>query len=191
MSRLAGLPWALIAFRLALGPILLLAAWRGVSGFWLVAGLGAGILSDIVDGMLARRLRVATEKMRRIDSVADTIFVLFALGCTWVAYSDELLEHGGLLALMLGLNFISYIPAFIKFRRAPAYHAYSAKLSGLALFVAAALLFLTGRAGWWLDAAIWITILSHLDRIAITLLLPEWRTDVAGVWVLPRVQRIK
>jgi len=184
MSRLAWFPWGLLAFRLALGPILLFAAWRDVSGFWLVAGLGAGILSDIVDGMLARRLGVATEKMRRIDSIVDTIFVLFAMGCTWVAYSEVLVEHSGLLALMLGLNFISYIPALIKFRRAPAYHAYSAKLSGLALFAAAALLLLTGLAGWWLDTAIALTILSHLDRIAITLLLPEWRTDVAGVWAI-------
>jgi len=46
------------------------------------------------------------------------------------------------------------------------------------------LLLLSGRAGWWLDAAILITILSHLDRIAITLLLPQWRTDVAGVWAI-------
>ena len=155
-----------------------------MSGLWLAAGLGGGILSDIVDGMLARRLRVATENMRRIDSVVDTIFVLFAMGCTWIAYSEVLLDHGGLLALMLGLNFISYIPALIKFGRFPAFHAYSAKLSGLALFAAAALLLLSGRAGWWLDAAIIITILSHLDRIAITLLLPEWRTDVAGVWAI-------
>jgi CDP-diacylglycerol--glycerol-3-phosphate 3-phosphatidyltransferase len=185
--QLAWLPWTLVAFRLALGPALLLAAARGVNGLLLAAALSAGILSDIVDGVIARRLGSATTRLRRVDSLVDTVFVLCALGAAWIAHASVLAPHLPLLALMLAVNVISYLPAFIKFGRAPAYHAYSAKAAGLALFGAGMLLFATGQAGWLLDAAIIFTILSHLDRIVITLLLPEWRTDVAGIWtLLPR-----
>ncbi len=166
---------------------MLLAAARGVNGLPLTGALGAGILSDIVDGIIARRLGTATQQLRRVDSLVDTSFVLCALAAAWIAHSTALRPLLLLLALMLAINVISYIPAFIKFGRAPAYHAYSAKASGLALFSAGAWLFATGEAGLWLDGAIVFTILSHLDRIAITLLLPEWRTDVAGIWeLLPR-----
>lgn len=178
------LPWSLVVFRFALGPVLVLAAARGVNGSLLAAALGAGILSDILDGVIARRIGAATAGLRRMDSLVDTVFVLCALAAAWVAHHAVLTPHLPLLALMLAMNFISYIPALIKFRRAPAYHAYSAKASGLALFAAGAWLFATGRAGWWLNAAVLFTILSHLDRIAITLLLSEWRTDIAGIWVL-------
>jgi CDP-diacylglycerol--glycerol-3-phosphate 3-phosphatidyltransferase len=184
---LAWPPWALVAFRLLLGPALLLAAARGVNGLLLAAALGAGILSDVADGVMARRLGSATQRLRRVDSLVDTVFVLCALAAAWIAHSAALAPHLPMLALMLAVNVVSYIPAFIKFGRAPAYHAYSAKASGLALFAAGVWLFARGEAGSWLDAAIVFTIPSHLDRIAITLLLPEWRTDVAGIWtLLPR-----
>lgn len=182
--QLAWLPWALVAFRLMLGPALLVAAARGANGLLLAAALGAGILSDILDGIIARRIGRATQRLRRVDSLVDTIFVLCALAAAWLAHHAQLAPHLPLLAFMLALNFISYIPALIKFGRAPAYHAYSAKASGLALFTAGAWLFATGQAGWFLDAAILLTIVSHLDRIVITLLLPQWRTDVNGIWVL-------
>lgn len=183
-GRMRHLPWILVAFRFVLGSALLFAAARNVDGLLLAAALGAGILSDILDGVIARRIGAATTALRRIDSLVDTMFLLCALAAAWIVHKDVLSPHLPLLALMLALNFISYIPALIKFRRAPAYHAYSAKAAGLALFAAGAWLFITGQAGWWLDAAIVFTILSHLDRIAITLLLPEWRTDIAGIWVL-------
>ncbi len=184
--QFAWIPWALVVFRFVLGPALLAAAARGVNGVWLAAALGAGILSDILDGMIARRLGTATTQLRRIDSLVDTVFVLCALAAAWIAHQATLTPHLPLLALMLAFNVVSHIPALIKFGRAPAYHAYSAKASGLALFTAGAWLFATGQAGWWLDAAIVFTIFSHLDRIAITLLLPEWRTDIAGIWALLR-----
>jgi len=184
--QLAWLPWTLVVFRFLLGPALLLAAAHAINGLWLVAALAAGILSDILDGMIARRIGAATSRLRRLDSLVDTVFVLCALSVAWIAHQAALTPHLLLLALMLALNIISYIPALIKFGRAPAYHAYSAKASGLALFAAGAWLFATGQASWWLDAAIALTILSHLDRMAITLLLPEWRTDVPGIWVLLR-----
>lgn len=184
--QLAWLPWTLVAFRFLLGPFLLFAASRGVNGLWLAAALGVGILSDIFDGVIARRVGAATKALRRMDSLVDTVFVLCSLAAAWIAHQAALTPHLPLLALMLALNFISYLPALLKFGRAPAYHAYSAKASGLLLFGAGAWLFATGEAGWLLTAAILLTILSHLDRIVITLLLPEWRTDINGIWVLLR-----
>ena len=178
MSRL---PFALLAFRLLLGPLLLLAASDGQTGWWVVAGLAAGIFSDILDGMLARRLGLASVRLRRVDSLIDSIFFLFVAAAAWAAHSETLLAHGVLAAGMLALWAVSQLPALLKFGKAAAYHAYSAKAAGLALLAAGVRLFGLGQAGWVLDAALWLAILSHLERIAITLALPAWRTDVAWV----------
>jgi CDP-diacylglycerol--glycerol-3-phosphate 3-phosphatidyltransferase len=45
--------------------------------------LVAGFLSDAYDGILARRLGVATESLRRLDSLADTLFYAAALAVAW------------------------------------------------------------------------------------------------------------
>jgi CDP-diacylglycerol--glycerol-3-phosphate 3-phosphatidyltransferase len=179
---MARIPWLLIAFRLLLGPLTVLAALNGVRGFWLAAALGAGIFSDIIDGRLARRIGSFEQRLRIADSWVDTAFFLCMAGTAWVAHGDVLRAHGGMLTLMFGLYALSLIVPYIKFKRMPAYHAYSAKAAGLALLAAGAWLFFTGQGGWVLNAAIGVAILSHLDRLAISFLLPEWRTDVAGFW---------
>jgi phosphatidylglycerophosphate synthase len=49
------IPWAMIVGR-ALGcPLILVAAWRGWSGGWLGAIVVVALVSDIYDGILARR----------------------------------------------------------------------------------------------------------------------------------------
>lgn len=175
------LPWSLIAFRLGMGPLLLLDARDGATGWAFIAGLGVAILSDILDGIMARRAGSATVRLRRLDSLVDSIFFLFVAAAAGVAHGGVLLAHGTLVAAMLALWLLSQLPALIKFGQAAAYHAYSAKAAGLALLAAGVRLFGTGQGGWLLDAALWVAIFSHLDRIAITLLLPGWRTDVSWV----------
>ena len=175
-------PWALMGLRLALGPILLLDALDGVTDLWYVAGLGLAILSDILDGMLARRLGVASVRLRRVDSLVDSLLFLFVAAAAWAAHRAVLLETGWLLWTMLALSLLSQIPALVKFGRAAAYHAYSAKLAGLALLGAGGLLFGWGLGGTLLKVSLGIAILSHIERVVITFLLPEWRTDVAGFW---------
>jgi hypothetical protein len=66
----------------------------------------------------------------------------------------------------------------VKFGRDTSYHAWSARLTGALLFVAATVIFCVGRAGPWLSIALIAGMLSHLDAFAITMILPEWRHDV-------------
>lgn len=175
------MPWSLVILRLILGPALLADASDGHTDLSFVFWLAVAILSDILDGILARRLGVSSQRLRLVDSRVDFVFFFFVAAAAWLAHQQVLLAHGPLLVAMLTLSLLSQLPALIKFGRAPAFHAYSAKISGLALLAAGALLFGYGRGGPLLDAALWIGIISHIERILITLVLPEWHTDV--VWV--------
>ena len=63
------LPFALTLLRLLLGPVALAGALMNVSRWIYLPLLVAGTLSDIFDGILARRLGVATPALRRFDSL--------------------------------------------------------------------------------------------------------------------------
>lgn len=191
MPAPSSLPWSLVALRLALGPILLISALDGQTGLPFVFGLALAILSDILDGIFARRLGVATQRLRRADSLVDSIFFLFVALAAWIAHREVLLAHGPLLAAMLALSLLSQLPALIKFRRAAAFHAYSAKASGLTLLAAGVALFGYGVGGLILDLALWIAILSHLERIAIALILPTWQTDIAWLGTALHLRRVQ
>ena len=175
-------PSLLVVFRLLAGPVLLWLSLDGETGLAVAIGMSAGLLSDIVDGYAARWLNVFTQRLRVWDSRVDFFFFLCLASSAWIAHGQELLPHLRWIMAMLVFYAISLIYPLMKFRRAPAYHAYSAKLAGVVLFLAAFILFLTGEAGATFEIAMAVAILSHFDRIAITYLLPKWKTDVAGFW---------
>ena len=64
------------------GPLLALAVARGPGGA-VAAVLVIGFLSDVYDGVIARRFDAVTPDLRRLDSTADTIFYLAVAICLW------------------------------------------------------------------------------------------------------------
>ena len=178
MSLLRHTPHLLVLLRLVIAIILLVDALDGNVGVPFVLGLVAALLSDIFDGILARRMGVATERLRLADSAVDSILIICIFASLLLTRSEILKTYIGSLALNIGAYILSLMIPLVKFRQLPAYHAYSAKAAGALLFVAVAALFLFGDVSWlmWLALATWF--ISHIDRILITLILPESRTDV-------------
>lgn len=87
-------PFALTTLRLLLGPATLLCALVGIDRWIYLPLLVLGTLSDIVDGMIARRLGVATPALRRYDSVADIIDCVFVLAALWLVRKPPILQSG-------------------------------------------------------------------------------------------------
>jgi CDP-diacylglycerol--glycerol-3-phosphate 3-phosphatidyltransferase len=74
MNRLQrSIPNWLSAIRLVLTPLLLLPALRGERGSFLLLGLLL-VLTDVLDGALARAWRTVSYRGQVLDSVADTVF---------------------------------------------------------------------------------------------------------------------
>jgi CDP-diacylglycerol--glycerol-3-phosphate 3-phosphatidyltransferase len=73
------IPASLVSFRAALGPGIIVMSLFGSSGLVLAACLVLALLSDIFDGVLARRSHIDTENLRRWDTRADTLFYAWSL----------------------------------------------------------------------------------------------------------------
>jgi phosphatidylglycerophosphate synthase len=70
------IPILLIYSRLLIGIIILLLSIIHINNFSSIAiGLfSIGLLTDIFDGIVARKLNISTQKLRRLDSTVDQIF---------------------------------------------------------------------------------------------------------------------
>ena len=177
----ARIPLALTLLRALLAPVVVaLAIW------WpLPAAFGAclliAFLSDYFDGVIARRLGVATPNLRRLDSLADSIFCLAAVIAAWHLHQQVISDHAGALLVLLALEVTRYVFDLLKFRREASYHMWSSKLWGLALFVGFFDLLALGGTGWPVALAIYVGIVADLEGLAISCLLREWRADVPSV----------
>ena len=177
-----GLPLTLTAVRALLGPVVIYLALLGPSGFAFGTCLTVAFLSDVFDGILARRLNVATPSLRRLDSIADTIFYLGAIIAAWRLYPSAITERVAPLLVLGGLELTRYVFDFAKFGREASYHMWSSKLWGVALFIGFFSLLGLGTSGLPVSAAIYIGILADIEGLAISVILREWKTDVPTIF---------
>ena len=138
-------------------------------------------VSDVFDGILARRLNVATPNLRRLDSIADTIFYLSAIFAAWHLHPSAITERLTPLLVLCGLELIRYVFDFEKFGREASYHMWSSKLWGVALFVGFFALLALGITGSPVSVAIYVGIAADLEGLAISIVLREWKTDVPTI----------
>ena len=120
------LPFALTTLRLLLGPIALACALTNFPRWIYLPILIIATLSDIYDGILARRFGVATPALRRYDSITDVIYYLFILALAWILCNAVITQNILLIALILISEIAVIIVCFARFKKYPATHSYLA-----------------------------------------------------------------
>lgn len=169
----------MVGFRALLGPALYVMALRlAAPELWLGAMIAAGLVSDVYDGILARRWQTDTAALRVADSFADTIFYLGVLAAIVQRHWPALHQRLWLLAALLALEALRFAFDWIKYRRMASYHSYAAKVWGLLLAAATIALLCFNRAPWLLTLALVWGILCDLEGLAMSALLPQWTHDV-------------
>ncbi|MEO8779007.1 MAG: CDP-alcohol phosphatidyltransferase family protein [Rhodanobacter sp.] len=171
-------PVLLTGLRAALAPVvvLLAVAWPKPAAFALC--LVVAFVSDILDGVVARRLNMATPALRRLDSAADTVFYAACVFAAWHLYPDAIMQRLGPLGVLALLEVTRYAVDFAKFRREASYHMWSSKLWGIALFAGFFGLLVLGSSGTAVSLAVYVGIIADIEGLAITFVLPQWQSDV-------------
>jgi phosphatidylglycerophosphate synthase len=179
---MSSLPTLLVSLRAALAPLILVAGFRHWPGSWLVMILIVAFLSDVFDGVIARRLGVATERLRLADSVVDIGFYLCVTAACLLGYPEVWRQHRTGILLIAALEAGRWIFDLIKFGRIAAYHMWSSKLWGILLFLGFGEVFARGGPGVLLTAAIVVGIVNEVEGLVVSLVLPWWRHDVPSLW---------
>lgn len=183
------LPLTLTALRAGLAPVVVLLALVAPSKPLLGACLVAAFVSDVLDGVLTRRLGIESPLLRRLDSVADTLFYAAAGIAAWVLHPSAVLDRRVPLAILAGLEVGRYVLDAVKFRREASYHMGSSKAWGVALFAGLFSLLALGRENVLLDVAVYAGIVADLEGVAISLTLRGWRSDVPSIVHALRIRR--
>lgn len=183
------IPWSLVGLRLLLAPVaVLLALYDWPRWVWLAQGAAAA-LSDIYDGKLARRWGTVTPGLRQADSVVDTVYALGVGASFFLAEPEIAIDHAPLIGLVILLEAARYPLDWALFGRGASYHAWSARLFGIALIPVTFLVMGFGYAGPFFAAALVLGLVSELEGIAISLVLPRWTHDVPHLGAALAIRR--
>lgn len=139
--------------------------------------LYTGVLTDIFDGIIARRLNVSTENFRLLDTIFDLVFYLAILLFIFSCNSQEILSNLELITGILILEALMYLTSLIRFKKPPSPHAILSKFWGLYLVVEFTLLILEVKGNHFTIALI-IGLFVHSDRLLIYVILKNWEHDI-------------
>ncbi|KUJ50631.1 CDP-alcohol phosphatidyltransferase family protein [Chryseobacterium sp. JAH] len=178
------IPYLLIAIRFLFAPLIFSLAYLNgeKSGVLILTLMFVGLLTDIFDGIIARKVGVSSEKLRRLDSQIDLVFWL-SLGFAAYFINPEVIQnHWQSIALIFIMEALCYIISIIKFKKETCTHAWLSKIWGISLLIAFTYLIGFQQAGWAFHLTIILGIISHIDVILIILILPMWQYDVPSFY---------
>ncbi len=178
------IPNMLSLYRLFSFPIILLIALYGEETLFVIL-LVTNLITDILDGFIARRFNLQTEIGAVIDSTADLGTYILAILGIFLFKMEDFNGHWIIFGTYLFLFILLHITAFSKFGKMPAYHLYSWKIGGYIQGGFFFVLFCFQFNVIYYYIAIGWGILSCLEHLAVQFILNKPKPNAKGLyWVL-------
>ena len=166
--------------RLILAPVMILIAWQQQAGLFRAA-FAAAVLSDLIDGVLARLFNQRTELGAKLDAWGDmaTYLALFFGSC--ILWPQFIVAHLDLLIAGFAVYTVAYSFGYLKYGRLTAYHSFGGKLTAV-LMAGSMILWFFGGPQWPFRMALVAALVSGVEQIVMTLILPHWEPNVFTLW---------
>ena len=174
------IPNLLSIFRIVAAPFLLLTGWfEKPTLFFILFGLM--LLSDALDGIIARVLNQTSELGARLDSYGDIVTYLTTPIAAWWLWPELVKSEMNYILAAIIIYVLPAVFSLIKFGKLASYHTWITKLSAV-LMSAGVVLLLAFENNLLFHIAIYVLVIEMVENIAITLLLSEQRTDIHSLW---------
>lgn len=187
-ENILNVPNIISLYRLLVFPLILYFALNGQEKLYTIF-LCISLVSDIIDGNMARYFKLQTKFGAALDNLADVCTYSMAFLGIFLFKWEAIAPHAWILYLFLAVFIASYLVSFIRFGKIPGLHLYSAVsagyLQGLFFFV----LFVFGFYPWFYYLVLIWGIIAYTEKILILLRLDDIRIGVKGLYWLIKSEK--
>lgn len=183
-ENIFNIPNLLSFYRILIFPFILYLATNQKESLFAIF-LVINLITDILDGFIARRFNMQTEFGAKLDSAADIGTYILAVIGIFIFKAEDFKPHLTSLYVFIFLLLSAYTLALIKFGRSPSLHLYSWKIGGYIQGAFFCVLFMFGfNTVFYYIMIIW-GIFSFCEHIIIQFLLDDLVSNAKGLyWVL-------
>ncbi len=142
-------------------------------------------LTDALDGFLARRMNIVTQRGAQLDSIGDAI--TFCVGIIGMVKFETVFMKEQMFLLLAAFAFyiLQLSLAYWRYGMPSSFHTYLAKIAAIFQGTFMLWLFFFGVEYWLFYAAVILSIVETVEEIWLIMLFPEWKANVKGLlWVL-------
>jgi CDP-diacylglycerol--glycerol-3-phosphate 3-phosphatidyltransferase len=188
-ERFWNIPNTLSLYRLIAFPFILWLIITGRKDLFAVF-IAISLVTDLLDGIIARVFNMQTQIGARLDSWADTGTFICSFLAIWFFKWEFIKPHEWMWWFFFSAWTLSYIVVFAKFRGLIGLHTYLFKITGYVQGAFIICLFLFNFYAWLFYVALGIGTLACLEEIAIILIIKKPVINVKGLyWVLKNNKR--
>lgn len=182
-ENVLNVPNLISLYRLLVFPVILFMALTGRES-WFVVLLCISLVSDVLDGNIARIYKLQTNFGAALDNLADIFTYAMALLGLFIFKWTDIAPHAWFLYLFLSVFVLSYLVAFYRFGKIPGLHLYSAVSAGYVQSIFFFVLFVFGFYHWMYYLAIGWGVIAYIEKIFVLLKLDDIRIGVKGLYWL-------
>ena len=177
-------PNALSIYRILALPFIIYAIRVGDKPLFITL-LSINLITDILDGLIARVFHLQTELGARLDSLADIGTYIMAFAGMIMLERSFVMEHRIEFSLLIGMWLLPQLVSLIRFRRFPSFHLWSYKVTGYVQGVFIFTFFIFGVSTIYFYIMLVISFLAYMEELLLVSVLPELRSNVKSslfVW---------
>lgn len=187
-ENILNVPNFISLYRLLAFPVILFMALTGREN-WFVILLCISLVSDILDGAIARFFKLQSNFGAALDNLADICTYAMALLGIFLFKWNEIEPHAWLLYLFLIVFVLSYFVSFFRFRKIPGLHLYSAVTAGYLQGIFFFVLFAFDFYLWMYYLAVGWGVVAYIEKIFVLLKLDDIRIGVKGLYWLMKEEK--
>lgn len=185
-ENIINVPNFISLYRLLAFPVILYMALTGQENIYVIL-LCISLISDVLDGNIARLFHLQSNFGAALDNLADICTYAMALLGLFVFKWHDIEPHAWLLFLFLAVFVLSYIVSFARFGKIPGLHLYSAVSAGYIQSIFFFILFVFGFYPWMYYLAVGWGTFAYIEKIFVLFKLDDIKIGVKGLyWLLKK-----
>ena len=175
-------------YRLLIFPVILYMALTGKENAYVVL-LCISLISDVLDGNIARIFKLQTHFGAALDNLADICTYAMALLGLFLFKWTEIEPHAWILYVFLTFFVLSYFVSFFRFGKIPGLHLYSAVSAGYIQSAFFFVLFVFGFYSWMYYLAVGWGAIAYIEKIFVLFKLDDIKIGVKGLYWLMKKEK--
>ncbi len=177
----AYVPNVLSGFRIVVFPLLLYWAHHKMEKPFITAMFFV-LLSDVLDGYLARKWRIESYFGAKIDSYGDLLTMIAGLYGVYTMRWELIQPYVFWVWIFLISYALFYVLAFVRYRTIPSFHLYSWKTVAVLFALYFFILFLYGIEPVSFVTVVIAGILANIEEIILVFILPKPRHNCKSLY---------
>lgn len=179
--KLKNIPNFLSTARILASPALLYLIWSG-NEFVFTWLLIASLVSDFLDGFIARRFKLESALGARLDSTGDMATYICAIAGIIRFQSDVILPNIIPLLIVVAFYALEAIYSLIKYNKISSFHTILTKVTAYSQGIFIITLFVFGFYAPFFYYVVGISIIAYIEEMLIITILPENQSNVGGLF---------